>query len=932
MKLGKTKMKISKITNSSKEGTLKPYYEGWLKSRFGDHFAQISVVTTLKLKNAVKDVHRAKDGFVSGFVEDLVKRFEVAPQGVDDTKFIFGYDTDEGHVQGSIERDKALQDYIKTYPSYWEVVKLCISLPRQRGRHASAFLVSNKPVHETIPLTTVSGVKVTAFTGPEVEAVGGLKMDWLVVSSLNDIQRCLQIVKQTAKHDGKYNETLDPVSGKLVNIWDLPDDAAVFQDVSCSLTESVFQFCTASAKEWLEHFNYKRPDGTPAIYGVNAMAAFTALDRPGPLNYLTTNPDNPNEKHNMLVEYSRRVRGLEGSKEIPEIIDKLCAADYGIMVFQESVKKVYEELTGCPGVEAEEFRANVGKKKRDKIEAARPFFIERASLKVGEETAIQIFDALLRWSDYGFCRSIDENTLLTLSNGSEKKIKGIVPGDKITGVNAKENPIESTVVALHDHGILDGYKVRFSDGYELVCSENHKFLTDAGQLPIWFIYQYFIPVLKSTKDGCEAVQLTGYEWHGSCHMYDIEVDHPEHNFCLPTGIVTSNSHAVGYATISYACAWLKHYYPLEWWCSVLTFADKDEIGEKFWESCKDFVLLPDVSKSKLEWTIEGDKLRAPLSLLYGVGESAHKELVKRAPYNSLDDLCMAVINGRLETAPEEVVEELGENELDLLQSINNEELVLEVQVAGVKPKKKSKAKPKPKLKKVGRSPITIGTVYSLLAAGALDSIIDTSLTIRENIDIYQAKMALKCNELGIVYTKGKNDYTTPDALGRYMAKKDVIPIFGMDIRPIMDHPDVVNRHGEWFYQYVDWNKSVMGDEKQEIELVGVSTLQAYDARTEFGFGGITCAIVGYVEDCETFTYQKTKTAKKFFLETCGLRREMVRWPDKDGRLPQSVIDIPAGTVVACVIRKYNIKGFGIQDIKVLRYPAEKKVKNEKEND
>lgn len=370
-------------------------------------------------------------------------------------------------------------------------------------------------------------------------------------------------------------------------------------------------------------------------------------------------------------------------------------------------------------------------------------------------------------------------------------------------------------------------------------------------------------------------------------VYDIEMPH-EPNFILGNGAVAHNcAHAVGYATISYACAWLKHYYPLEWWCSVLTFADKDEIGEKFWESCKDFVLLPDVSKSKLEWSIEGSNLRAPLSLLYGVGENAHKELVKRAPYNTLDDLCMAVIRCKLETKTEE---------------------------------------------KAGKSPITIGTIYSLLAAGALDSIFDPKLTIRENIDIYQARMKVLCKENGIKYAKGKNDYTTPDALGRYMLKKDVIPIFGMDIRPIMEHPDIINKHGEWFYQYIDWNKSVMGEDKEVIELIGASTLQAYEARTETDFGGITCAIVGYVEDCETFTYQKTKTAKKFFLETCGLRREMVRWPDKDGRLPQSVIDVPAGSVVACIIRKYNQKGFSIQDIKVLRYAADKKEKkNEKED-
>lgn len=747
-------MKISKITNSSKEGTLKPYFEGWLKERFGDHFAQISVVTTLKLKNAVKDVHRAKDGYVSTHIEELVKRFEVAPQTVNDNRFIFGYTSDDGAiVQGSIERDKALQEYVKTYPEHWEIVKMCISLPRQRGRHASAFLVSNRPVHEFIPLTTVSGVRVTAFTGPEVESVGGLKMDWLVINSLNDIQNCLKNIKESTGHTGGYDEVLDPVSQKIVNVWDLPEDQAVFKDISQGNTESVFQFCTPSAKQWLAHFNFNRPDGTPAINSIAAMSAFTALDRPGPLDYFVTDPNNPETKHNMLVEYARRVRGMDRSKDIPEIVNRLCEKDYGIMIYQESLKRVYETITGCSGVEAEEFRINVGKKKIDKIEKAYPFFMERASKIVDPKTAQEVWDSLLCWGKYGF----------------------------------------------------------------------------------------------------------------------------------------NMSHSTSYCIASYACAWLKHYYPLEWWCSVLTFADKEEIGEKFWGSVKDLVLLPDVSRSKMKWSIEDGKLRAPLSQLQGVGETAHKALVAKAPYNSVDDLCMAVINCKLETKTEE---------------------------------------------KAGKSPITIGTIYSLLASGALDSIFDPQKTINENIDLYQKRLAALSKEHGLKYNKTKTNYSNLDSLGRYMAKKDVIPIFGMDIRPILNHPDVTLDSDTYYYHYVDWNKSAFGEGKESVELVSGVTLQTYESQTEFGWGGITCAIVGYVEDCEVFSYaKKTKSAKKFFLETCGLRREMVKWPEENGEIPKSVLDIQKGSIVACVIRKYNHKGFSIQQINVLREPITKKEpKKAKESD
>jgi hypothetical protein len=59
----------------------------------------------------------------------------------------------------------------------------------------------------------------------------------------------------------------------------------------------------------------------------------------------------------------------------------------------------------------------------------------------------------------------------------------------------------------------------------------------------------------------------------------------------------NKSHAVCYSVIGYACAWLKHHYPLEWWTAVLRNASKNEINEKFWRYCGHLIDLPDVKLS-----------------------------------------------------------------------------------------------------------------------------------------------------------------------------------------------------------------------------------------------------------------------------------------------------------------------------------------------
>ena len=117
-------MKFIKITDSSREGSLNPYFSGWLKERYGECQAQVSLMTTLRLSSSVRDVARFSLGSVPYEIENWCKQFERPPQGVDDFKFIFGWEDEEGnHNQGSIERDAALKGYINKYPNQWKIVQ-----------------------------------------------------------------------------------------------------------------------------------------------------------------------------------------------------------------------------------------------------------------------------------------------------------------------------------------------------------------------------------------------------------------------------------------------------------------------------------------------------------------------------------------------------------------------------------------------------------------------------------------------------------------------------------------------------------------------------------------------------------------------------------------------------------------------------------------
>ena len=99
------------------------------------------------------------------------------------------------------------------------------------------------------------------------------------------------------------------------------------------------------------------------------------------------------------------------------------------------------------------------------------------------------------------------------------------------------------------------------------------------------------------------------------------------------------SHAVSYAMIAYACAYLKHHYKLEWWTAVLSNAPEKEITEVLWPHVKDILSAPDINLSKEEMVIDykNGTIRNKLSILRGLGTKAADKITDGRPYTDIHD-------------------------------------------------------------------------------------------------------------------------------------------------------------------------------------------------------------------------------------------------------------------------------------------------------
>jgi DNA polymerase-3 subunit alpha len=99
----------------------------------------------------------------------------------------------------------------------------------------------------------------------------------------------------------------------------------------------------------------------------------------------------------------------------------------------------------------------------------------------------------------------------------------------------------------------------------------------------------------------------------------------------------NKSHAVAYSVISYQTAFLKHYYPAQFFAALLgtEINNKDKITAYIQEA-KNFgisILPPDVNESLWLFNVIGQTIRFGLGAVKGIGESAVEEIVRERSEN-----------------------------------------------------------------------------------------------------------------------------------------------------------------------------------------------------------------------------------------------------------------------------------------------------------
>lgn len=246
-------------------------------------------------------------------------------------------------------------------------------LARHVSIHASAYLITPKPITEYIPLqleTKGGNKQVTQLEGPALESLGLMKFDFLGLSNLTIIKNTLKQIKY------KHKLELDPDALPL-------DDEKTFQLFREGNTTAVFQFESEGMKKYLREL---QPTNIEDLIFMNAAY------RPGAMDY--------------IHDYILRKNGKQAVSYPHDDLKEVLESTFGFAIYQEQVMNIAVSFADYSLGDADKLRRAMGKKKAEVMAKEKLRFTEKSLAKgYTEAEALKVFSYMEPFADYGFNRS-----------------------------------------------------------------------------------------------------------------------------------------------------------------------------------------------------------------------------------------------------------------------------------------------------------------------------------------------------------------------------------------------------------------------------------------------------------------------------------------------------------------------------------------------
>jgi DNA polymerase III alpha subunit len=345
----------------------------WAPKTFGDQYVcNIGNYTTFGIKSSLIDMVR-----VHGESRDQILALTTNLQTKDD----------EGKVltwESAMRTDPLLNKYCEDHPEIAKAAQKLIDRNRGMGVHAGGLIVSSIPLTDLVPLvkrkdSPQASAWVEGLHGQDLQPVGLVKFDLLVISNLLQIAYCCKLIND--RH-GIDKICAQPGQGNWSNVEEYRNNPESLSMADEGDLKCIFQFDSPGIRALAKAGGVTRFED---------LVAYSALYRPGCLT------------QKMHERYVERKRGREEYKLHPvlaEILDKT----YGVIIYQEQVMKILHIVGNIPMRDVETVRKAISKKKVEQFIKYKEVFIRngKKTLDQTEEELENLWNLIEAFAEYGF--------------------------------------------------------------------------------------------------------------------------------------------------------------------------------------------------------------------------------------------------------------------------------------------------------------------------------------------------------------------------------------------------------------------------------------------------------------------------------------------------------------------------------------------------